>query len=236
MHTIIRKIRADLRASADEKTRSSAQRFFKEEVRLYGVKTAMVGKIARTRFSEMKEREKEEIFSLCEELFKSGYMEEAFIACNWSYFLHNKYESSDFETFEGWVEKYVSNWATCDTLCNHTIGSFIEQHPEYLKDLKEWARSENRWVRRAAAASLIVPAKQGKFLKEAFEISDILLAEKEDIVQKGHGWLLKEESREHQKEVYSYILENRKVMPRTALRYAIELMPESLKTEAMRRD
>ena len=236
MHPIIREIRADLKASADEKTRSSAQRFFKEEVRLYGVKTAIVKKIARTRFSLIKDEGKEEILVLCEELFKSGYMEEAFIACNWSYFLHNKYEPSDFETFESWVEKYVSNWATCDALCNHTIGSFIEQHPQYLKELKEWARSENRWVRRAAAVSLIVPAKHGKFLKEAFEISDILLAEKDDIVQKGYGWLLKEESREHQKEVYGYILEKRKVMPRTALRYAIELMPESLKAEAMRRD
>jgi 3-methyladenine DNA glycosylase AlkD len=236
MHPIIREIRADLKASADEKTRSSAQRFFKEEVRLYGVKTAIVKKIARTRFSLIKDEGKEEILVLCEELFKSGYMEEAFIACNWSYFLHNRYEPSDFETFESWVEKYVSNWATCDALCNHTIGSFIEQHPQYLKELKEWARSENRWVRRAAAVSLIVPAKHGKFLKEAFEISDILLAEKDDIVQKGYGWLLKEESREHQKEVYGYILENRKVMPRTALRYAIELMPESLKAEAMRRD
>lgn len=207
MHPIIREIRADLKASADEKTRSSAQRFFKEEVRLYGVKTAIVKKIARTRFSLIKDEGKEEILVLCEELFKSGYMEEAFIACNWSYFLHNKYEPSDFETFESWVEKYVSNWATCDALCNHTIGSFIEQHPQYLKELKEWARSENRWVRRAAAVSLIVPAKHGKFLKEAFEISDILLAEKDDIVQKGYGWLLKEESREHQKEVYGYILE-----------------------------
>jgi 3-methyladenine DNA glycosylase AlkD len=236
MNPIIGEIRSDLSASADEKTRSSAQRFFKEEVRLYGVKAVIIRKMARTRFSEIKDMGKDEIFSLCEELFKSGYMEEAFIACHWSYFLRNRYESSDFETFEGWVEKYVDTWATCDTLCNHTLGSFIEQYPEYIKDLKGWARSENRWKRRAAAVSLIVPAKQGKFLKDAFEISDLLLAEKEDIVQKGQGWLLKEESRKHQEEVFGYIMENRKLMSRTALRYAIELMPEGLKAKAMRRD
>jgi 3-methyladenine DNA glycosylase AlkD len=74
------------------------------------------------------------------------------------------------------------------------------------------------------------------FLKEAFEISDILLAEKDDIVQKGYGWLLKEESRKHQREVYGYILKNKNAMPRIALRYAIELMPKSQKAEAMRRD
>jgi 3-methyladenine DNA glycosylase AlkD len=235
MHTIIREIKADLKASAEEKTRSSAQRFFREEVRLYGVKTAMVRKIARTRFSEIKDEGKEEIFSLCEELFNSGCLEEAFIACNWSHSLRNRYEPSDFETFEAWVDRYVSNWATCDTLCNHTLGSFLERYPEYLKELKRWARSENRWKRRASAVSLIVPAKQGKFLKEAFDISDILMAEKDDIVQKGYGWLLKEESRKHQRDVYDYILKNKNAMPRTALRYAIELMPEGLKAEAMRR-
>jgi 3-methyladenine DNA glycosylase AlkD len=236
MHKIIREIRADLTASADEKTRSSAQRFFREEVRLYGVKTDMVRKIARTRFSEIRDEGKEKIFALCEELFKSGYMEESFIACNWAYSLRNKYGPSDFDTFEGWVDRYVSNWATCDTLCNHTVGSFLEQYPQYLARLKGWARRENRWMRRAAAVSLIIPAKQGKFLKEAFEISDILLAEKDDIVQKGYGWLLKEESRKHQREVYGYILKNKNAMPRIALRYAIELMPKSQKAEAMRRD
>jgi 3-methyladenine DNA glycosylase AlkD len=236
MHKIIREIRADLKASADEKTRSSAQRFFKEDVRLYGVKTAMVKRIARARFSEIKDEGKEKIFSLCEELFKSGCLEESFIACDWSYYLRNRYEPSDFGTFEGWVERYVSNWATCDTLCNHTIGSFLEQYPQYLVQLKNWARRENRWLRRAAAVSLIVPAKQGKFLREAFDISDLLLAEKDDMVQKGYGWLLKEESRKHEREVYDYILKNKNVMPRTALRYAIELMPEGQKAEAMRRD
>ena len=84
--------------------------------------------------------------------------------------------------------------------------------------------------------SLIVPAKKGCFLQEAFEISDMLLADMDDMVQKGYGWLLKEESRKHQKEVYDYVVKNRKVMPRTALRYAVELMPKELKAEAMKKD
>jgi 3-methyladenine DNA glycosylase AlkD len=84
--------------------------------------------------------------------------------------------------------------------------------------------------------SLIVPAKKGLFLQEAIEISDTLLLDPDDMVQKGYGWLLKEASRKHQKEVLDYILKNRKTMPRTALRYAIELMPKELKAEAMKKD
>jgi 3-methyladenine DNA glycosylase AlkD len=96
--------------------------------------------------------------------------------------------------------------------------------------MKSWAKSENRWLKRASAVSLIVPAKKGLFLKDALEICDmLLLADGDDMVQKGYGWLLKEESRVHQKEVFDYVVGNRLVMPRTALRYAIELMPKEFK-------
>jgi 3-methyladenine DNA glycosylase AlkD len=64
----------------------------------------------------------------------------------------------------------------------------------------------------------------------------MLLSDKDDMVQKGYGWLLKEASRKHQKEVLNYVLKNKKKMGRTALRYAIELMPKELKTEAMKKD
>ena len=45
-----------------------------------------------------------------------------------------------------------------------------------------------------------------------------------------------EKSRKHEKEVYDYVMSNKKAMPRTALRYAIELMPKDLKAEAMKKD
>jgi 3-methyladenine DNA glycosylase AlkD len=99
-----------------------------------------------------------------------------------------------------------------------------------------WAKSENRWLKRASAVSLIVPAKKGLFLQDAFEICNVLLIDGDDMVQKGYGWLLKEESRKHQKAVFNYVVKNRSVMPRTALRYAIELMPRELKAEAMKKD
>jgi 3-methyladenine DNA glycosylase AlkD len=54
-------------------------------------------------------------------------------------------------------------------------------------------------------------------------------------VQKGYGWMLKEAGRNHQKEVFHYVMKNRAVMPRTALRYAIEKMPENLRKQAMKK-
>lgn len=233
MNLIVEDIRKDLQNNIDERTRESFQLFFKEKVTCYGVKTAVVGKIAKKYLAKIKTLEKKEIFALCEELYRSDCMEEAFVVSYWLPNLVQQFELKDFEVFKNWIEKYINNWAKCDGFCNHTIGDFLEKYPEKVDDLKIWANSKNRWLKRAAAVSLIVPAKKGKFLQEAFEISDIMLQDEDDMVQKGYGWLLKEESRKHQQEVLAYVIRNKKKMPRTALRYAIELMPKELKLIAM---
>ena len=230
---VLSAIRRELEEQADAKTKGSFQSFFKEGVTAYGVKTETVTKIAKKYFHEVKLLGKRKMYALCEELLKSDYTEEAFIAFEWAYWLCDEYEPADFPIFEEWLAKYVNNWAKCDSLCNHTIGSFVEKYPQHIEKLKYWARSENRWLRRAAAVTLIVPAKQGDFLKDILEIADILLRDRDDLVQKGYGWLLKEASRRHQKEVFDYVLRNNTLMPRTALRYAVEKMPEDLRRLAM---
>jgi 3-methyladenine DNA glycosylase AlkD len=228
-------VRQELLQSIDEKTRESAQRFFKEEVTFHGVKSALVKKIATKYFREIKDRDKKEIFSLCENLLQANFGEEAFIAFEWSYSLRRAYEPEDFAVFERWVDLYVDNWAKCDTLCNHTLGTFVEMYPQFIDNMAIWARAENRWLRRASAVTLILPARKGLFLKEVFEISDILLTDKDDMVQKGYGWLLKEASRKHQAAVFDYVMKWKAKMPRTALRYAIEKMPEEMRKKAMAR-
>ena len=233
MSNIIEKIRQELQENADEKAKESGLRFFKEKVNLYGMKTTIATQIAKKYFKIIENKSKKEIFGLCEELWQSGFMEESFIACSWAYAIHKKFERKDFDIFEKWVNNYVSNWASCDTICNHTIGSFIEMYPEYLANLKKWAKSPNRWMKRASAVSLIIPAKNGKFLEDIFQIADILLEDKDDMVQKGYGWMLKVASQAHQDQVFDYVVSNKKTMPRTALRYAIEKMPKELKIIAM---
>lgn len=233
MSKIVSELRRELKANVDEKTKTSAQRFFKEDIRCYGNKASVVTRIGKEYFQKIKDRDKKEVFAICEELFKSGYNEEAWIAAEWAYVMHKDYKQDDFKIFESWIERYIDNWAKCDTLCNHAIGSFIGMYPQHLPKLKKWTRSKNRWMRRAAAVTLILPARKGMFLTDVFEIADILLLDKDDLVQKGYGWMLKEASRKHEKEVFAYIMEHKAVMPRTALRYTIEKMPEELRRNAM---
>jgi 3-methyladenine DNA glycosylase AlkD len=236
MNNILAQIREELKANKDSKTQKSFQRFFKEQVKYYGVKTETVGKIAKKYWKQVETFDKKKIFALCEELYRSDYTEEAFVVAFWLPHYIDNLEPNDMSTFKSWIEKYVNNWAKCDGLCNHTIGDLIQKYPRTLSDLKSWAKAGNRWLKRASAVSLIIPARKGCFLQDVLEICDTLITESDDIVQKGYGWLLKEESRLHQKEVYNYIIRNKNIMPRTALRYAIELMPKELKVEAMKKD
>ena len=233
MNDILDKIRQELKANTDDKTRKNGKRFFKEEIRCYGIKTALVKKIGKEYFHDLKDKTQTEIYQLCEELWQSGFMEESFIASDWSYFVRKDYEPGDLKIFEKWIDLYVGNWASCDTLCNHTVGAFLEMYPEYISELEKWACSKNRWMRRAAAVSLIIPAKHGKFLKEILGIADILIKDSDDLVQKGYGWMLKAASQSHQKQIFDYVIKKKTIMPRTALRYAIEKMPLELRTQAM---
>jgi len=233
MNDIILTVREELKASVDPKTKESFQRFFKEKVTYWGVKTNTVEKIAKKYFAQIKGLGKEKVFALCEELLKSNFGEEAWIAANWAYFVRDDYKISDILIFERWIDKYINDWAKCDTLCNHAVGAFVEKFPKTIDRLKTWAKSENLWLRRAAAVTLIIPARRGKFLKDIFEIADILLKDSEDLVQKGYGWMLKVASQTHQKEVFEWVMKNKGEMPRTALRYAIEKMPPDLRRKAM---
>jgi 3-methyladenine DNA glycosylase AlkD len=210
MNDIIRKIRKDLKHDADEKTQKTFQRFFKEKVKCYGVKTSNVRKIANNHWKEVSEFDKKTVFELCEAVFRSNYTEEVFIVSLWLPNLAGKFEKNDLKTFKRWINTYINNWAKCDSFCNHTVGNFIEKFPDSINKIKLWAKS--------------------------IEIADLLLTDPDDMVQKGYGWLLKEASRKHQKEVFKYVMKNKNVMPRTALRYAIELMPDSLRTKAMKRE
>jgi len=244
----VKQVRQKLIDESDVKTLASSVRFHKngEAPKIHGVKFAEVSKIAKAFFEQIKECPKQTVFELCQELWKSGYLDEAVIACIWSQSLHKKYEPADFVVFEHWLNSYVTNWGDCDTLCNHTIGAFVVMYPDYIAKLKEWAKSSNRWVRRGAAVTLIIPAQKGLFLNEILEIADILLLDKDDLVQKGYGWMLKAASmteksakgsddvkEAHLEAVFSYVMKNKAMMPRTALRYAIEKMPADLKVKAM---
>jgi 3-methyladenine DNA glycosylase AlkD len=230
---LIKDLRLTLKNSTDPQTQATFQRFFKEAVLAYGVRAGEVSKISTDYYNQIEDKSKAHVFSLCEDLYQSNYIEEAWIAASWGYKVHAQYTPDDITTFKHWITNYVNDWAKCDGLCNHAVGELVTQYPELIDELKAWAHTDHRWLKRASAVSLIIPAKKGLFLNDVFAIADILLLDKDDLVQKGYGWMLKVASQAHLQPVYEYVYDHKATMPRTALRYAIEKMPAELKAKAM---
>ena len=232
---LLNDIRKRLADSVLEENRMLHEKFFKEKVKYYGVKSTPVRAIAKEFFVDASSSGKEYLLALCEELMRSGYLEECVIACDWAYRIRKLYAPEDFIIFDRWVKNYLSNWAACDTLCNHTIAEFIARHPKFIPNVIEWAHSDSRWVRRASAVTFIIPAREGRLHDTIFKIADILLTDDDDMVQKGYGWMLKSASQYDTRRVFDYVMGRKEQMPRTALRYAIEKMPPEMKAEAMRK-
>ena len=243
---IIQEVRKEIKKNIDLEYKESVKRFFKKEdiekakeegySKSYGVRTPVLRKISAKYFKGIKDKSKREIFKLCDELLKSGYSEERGIAFDWAYRLKEQYEPSDFGVFKSWLKKYVHSWGSCDDFCAHPFGEFIFRFPEFISDVKNWTDSKNRWFRRASAVIMIYSVRRKRNLKTIFQIADKLLLDEDDLVQKGYGWMLKETSNHYPKEVFDYVMKNKKEMPRTALRYAIEKLSPELKREAMKRD
>jgi len=235
MKNILNKLKTELTSKTNQSGIKTSQRFFKDPINTYGMKSKDIGIISQKYFQLIKNLSKEEMCKLCEVLFKSDMYEEFMIAANWIQKRDKEFISKDIDLYENWINKYVNNWAKCDVFCNHSVGSLVERYPKLIKYPKKWAKSKNLWMRRASAVSLIIPAKNGLFLNDIFEICDILLEDREDMVQKGYGWLLKVTSQINLKMVFDYVMKNKGKMPRTSLRYAIEKMPKDLKEKAMKK-
>lgn len=228
-------ITKDLLTHATPEYRKGAIRLFKESITPIGVRTPDVRAIARAHYP--KELSKKEVLLLCDLLLEKETMEHSIIAFSWAKRRVTQLDIHDFARFERWVTQYVTNWALCDDLCTGVFGMYLLQFPSHRHTMTRWAASSNMWQRRAAAVSLIYSARRrdASILPHVWRIADTLLYDSEDLVQKGYGWLLKEASNIWPQEVFTYVMEHKDTMPRTALRYAIEKYPNDMRKEAMRR-
>jgi 3-methyladenine DNA glycosylase AlkD len=231
--SLVAEITREFKAAVDTEYGVSVQRFFKEQVKLYGVRTPEWRRICGRFWGRVKGLPKSDVFALCEELLALRNGEERGVAFNWAFRLREQLEPADFPRLERWLKTYVSNWGACDSLCCGALGFFLLDHPEFLPKVRAWAGSKNRWLRRASAVAHIIPNRNGLAVDSAYQAADLLLGDGDDMVQKGYGWMLKEIANKRSREVFEFVVARKDRMPRTALRYAIEKMPPAWKKRAM---
>ncbi len=231
---ILNTLRDEISKQDIPENRINCQQFHKEKLKdPFGLKAPVLRKISKNYFNKIKHLSKNKILSISDYLIASEERYMRFFSFEWSQKVEKDYSISDFKLFESWLKKYINNWGACDHLSCGSLGLLIDKYPELTEKTMKWTNSKNLWLRRSSAVSMIKALSNGRLLEESFKVADKLLLDKEDMVQKGYGWMLKVAGNTYQDDVFKYVLKNKTMMPRTALRYAIEKFPKELRQKAM---
>lgn len=118
---------------------------------------------------------------------------------------------------------YVNNWDLVDLSCRFIIGEFIINKKRDI--LYNLAHSDNLWERRISIISTFAFIRRNEF-RDSLKLAEILLHDKQDLIHKAVGWVLREVGKKNQKVEEDFLIKHYKTMPRTALRYAIERFPK----------
>jgi len=220
-----------LKEQSSEETKVNLQRFFKTKEGEYaqgdiflGVRVPQVRAIAK-QFNTL-------VLTETLLLLTSSIHEERLIAL---YLLIEKFGKGDEgqkkEIFDIYISHtaYINNWDLVDTSCESIVGAYLYPLPKTL--LFEFAHSLNLWERRIAIISTFYAIKRKEY-KLTFDICDVLLGDKHDLIHKAVGWMLREVGKRCGEDILcDYLDKHHDKMSRTTLRYAIERFDEPKRLE-----
>jgi 3-methyladenine DNA glycosylase AlkD len=119
--------------------------------------------------------------------------------------------------------RHINNWDLVDLSAPQLVGVYLNDKSR--KPLDRLAKSAWLWDRRISILATFHFIRQGD-LDDAPRIAEMLLGDKEDLIHKAVGWMLREVGKRDQEILEAFLQRHRQIMPRTMLRYAIEKFPE----------
>jgi 3-methyladenine DNA glycosylase AlkD len=218
-------IRRILKDGGSAKHAAGVQWFFKEEIKSRGWYTGDLRRMARRcRRDIRKEHGLDFLVDVADELFSGSILEEKIAAVLLLESLEVKFGDLEFKRFASWLKR-ISSWADHDALAHHLIAPLMMAKPSRVSVVFSWAKSADRWHRRAACVALIRGARARMFFPEITRLSNSLLRDEDDMVQKGLGWLLREAVKYDPKRTVPLLMKIRGRAPRLVLRTACETLP-----------
>ena len=219
-----KEIKKRLHKLGNKKRAENSARYFKTGPGEYGEGDIFLG----IRVPELRKLAKEYRYiplSEAEKLLRSPIHEERLLALLIFVLLFSKGDpSTQKEIYTLYLNntKFINNWDLVDTSAQHIVGIFLMDKSK--KPLYRLAKSTNIWERRIAIMSTFHFIRQNVF-SETLTIAQMLLCDKEDLIHKAVGWMLKEIGKRDLKIEEDFLKSRYNKMPRTMLRYAIEKFP-----------
>jgi 3-methyladenine DNA glycosylase AlkD len=230
---IAAQIRSALRDGGSAEHAAGVQWFFKEEIKSHGWYTADLRQaLRRCRREILRSHDFDFLVNVADQLFSGPVLEEKIAGVFLLEGMHSECGDHEFRLFKAWLGR-VSSWADHDALVHDLIAPLIADRPTRAKAVFLWAKSKNRWHRRAACVALIRGTRERKFFPQIVKLSNLLLTDEDDMVQKGLGWLLRETAKFEAKRTVPYLMKIRECAPRLVLRTACETLPAGVKKKIL---
>ena len=226
-------IRGALKNGGSAEHAAGVQWFFKEEIKSHGWRTADLRRaVRRCRRDILRDHDFAFLVDVADQLFSSDVLEEKIAGV----FLLEKLDAQcgdgEFRMFERWLDR-IRSWADHDGLVHYLIAPMVAAKPARVKSVFRWAKSRDRWHRRAACVALIRGTRKKMFLPEVKKLTSLLLHDEDDMVEKGLGWLLRETAKYDAKRTVPYLMKIRARAPRLVLRTACETLPKSARGKTL---
>jgi len=227
-------LKSDLRKRANPQQARILQKFFKTAPGEYaqgdvflGIKVPVLRSLAK-QYQRLS-------FGEVLRLLKSPIHEERFLSL---LILILKYRSSNVtgkaKIFKAYLKnsRWINNWDLVDLSAKHIAGDFL--YTRNRKVLYKLAQSGLLWDRRIAVLTTFYFIEKNDF-KDILKLAGILITDEHDLIHKAVGWMLREVGKRDRLTEEKFLNSHYRIMPRTMLRYAIELFPYSRRQNYLRR-
>ena len=222
---MIKNIREEFKKLSNQEHAARLQKYFKtgkgeygEGDKFLGLRVPVIRKIAK-KYSTIS-------ISEASEFLKSQFHEERLFALFILIDLFRRADEKDKKKIYDLYLKntnYINNWDLVDASAGRVVGAYLftrDKKPIYVL-----AKSKNLWERRIAIMATSYFIVHNEFA-DTLKIAEILLNDKEDLIHKAVGWMLREIGKRDFELEENFLRKHYQEMPRTMLRYAIEKFPE----------
>lgn len=227
-------LKKELRGKADPKKAQFLGRFFKTGKGQYGEGDVFLGGISVPEQRKIAKKYQDLDLSEIQKLLESKFHEERCIALMilvWKFERTRPHPAlagscGGQAIYDFYIKniKYVDDWDLVDSSADKIVGKYLEDKDKSV--LYKMAKSKNLWERRIAVIATFHYIKLGK-AEETLKIAEMLLNDKEDLIHKATGWMLREIGKRCGEEIEEkFLRKHYRTTPRATLRYAIERFPE----------